>query len=341
VSPASSPDNPSLLFTGPGAAEVRSLAVPRPGRDEVLVRTRRSLVSTGTELTVLSGTAGGEEWRALGRYPFQPGYANAGEVLAVGEGVDSSWLGARVHNHGKHQAYTLSAADRLARIPDGVGDEEAVFTTLAKVAMNGLRRVAATWGESIAVVGLGLLGQLTCRLAGVIGLAPVFAAEPSVYRRGLLPERPGLHPWGAGLAELAAEIRERNRGRLADLVVEATGDPDLLPQELQLLRNQGRFLVLSSPRGASRFDFHDLCNRRSLTLVGAHGFSHPAVATPDNPWTSARHGELFLDLLATGAVETSSLVSHRISYSRAPEAYELLRAARAGGGEAMGVILEW
>ena len=331
-------ENPSVVFTARDRVEVQHQPVTLPGPGEVLVRTRRSLISTGTELTLLHGTGQGEAWSGLTHYPRTSGYSNVGDVVAVGDGVDPAWLGQRVHNHGPHQAYACSPADRIAALPPEVADESATFTTLAKVAMNGLRRAGLTWGESVVVVGLGLVGQLACQLCRVAGAQLVVAVDPSDFRRGCLPAERYLVPWSGSLEALATHLPELNHGRLADLVIEATGDSAVLPQEPALLRPHGRLLILSSPRGASRFDFHDLCNRRSLTLLGAHGFSHPPVETPDSPWTSRRHGEIFLDLIAGGQVNTKPLISHRFPAQEAPEAYRLLGEHR---GEALGVVLEW
>ena len=140
------------------------------------------------------------------------------------------------------------------------------------------------------------------------------------------------------MKHLRRPIEELNDGRRVDVVIECTAEASLIPEELEVLRDQGRLLMLSSPREATTFDFHDLCNRRSLSLIGAHGFSHPAVATPDNPWTGQRHGELFLEWLAAGRMRIDELISHHFSYQRAERAYELLANRR---DDALGVIFEW
>lgn len=332
--------NLSLWVTAPGRVELRPGEVPAPGPGEVLVRARCSLVSTGTELTFVAADGRpGSVWDEIGRLPRAIGYSQVGEVVDLGPGVDRSWLGRRVHSRAPHAAWAARALDRLQPIPDEVSDEDATFTTLASVVMNGLRRARLTWGESVAVFGLGLLGQLSVRLADAVGASPIFGVELSAYRLGKLPRGPGVHALeGGDVAALREAVLAKNRGRLADVVVELTGAAELIPEELELLRDQGRFLLLSSPRAATRFDFHDLCNRRSLTIVGAHGASHPAVATPDHPWTARRHDELFLDWLAAGRLSVAELVSHRFPFDRAEEAYSLLGERR---GEAVGVILDW
>ena len=332
--------NPSLVFTAPGRVEIVDRAVPEPEPGEVLIRTLRSLVSTGTELTLLHGQAApGSAWAKISQFPQPPGYSHVGEVVEVGEGVEDAWRGCRVSTHRPHAAWVTCPAADLRILPDGVASEDATFTTLAEVAMNGLRRAHLTWGESVAVFGLGILGHLATRLAVAGGAGPIFAIEPSELRRSKLPRTPwihGLEP--AHPARLREVVVERNHGRRADLVIELTADPELIPGELELVRDLGRFLILSSPRGATHFDFHDLCNRRSLSLIGAHGFSHPTAEWPDYPWTARRHGELFLAWLAEGRFTVNELISHRFSYERAADAYALLSEWR---GDALGVVFEW
>ncbi|MCA1621614.1 MAG: zinc-binding alcohol dehydrogenase [Acidobacteria bacterium] len=223
-------------------------------------------------------------------------------------------------------------------IPDEVPDEDATFGTLSEVVMNGLRRGQLTWGESVAVVGLGLLGQLCVRLCALAGARTVYGIELSPRRLGWMPGGEPYCALSGPAGEFKDTILERNKGRLLDVVFELTSAPDAIPGQLTLLRPQGRFVILSSPRGATLFDFHDLCNRQSFTIVGAHGFSHPPAESFNNPWTGRRHGELFLDLLAAGRLTVGELISHRIPHGRAPEAYELLASRRE---EAMGVVLEW
>jgi 2-desacetyl-2-hydroxyethyl bacteriochlorophyllide A dehydrogenase len=332
-------DNPSVVFVEAGRVEIVNQPMPAPAAGEVLIRTTCSLISTGTELMLLSGKARHNSvWAEITEFPFRPGYSNVGEVVETGAGVEPWWLGRRVGTHTAHAAYVTCAVNALRPLPDTVRDEDATFGTLSEVVMNGLRRGRLTWGESVAVVGLGLLGQLCVRLCALAGAHTVYGIELSPRRLRWMPEGASF----CGLLGKAGELKEtimvRNKGRLLDIVFELTSDSDAIPGQLTLLRPQGRFVILSSPRGATLFDFHDLCNRQSFTIIGAHGFSHPPVETLDNPWTGRRHGELFLDLLAAGKLNVSELISHRIPSERAPEAYELLAARRE---EAMGILLEW
>jgi threonine dehydrogenase-like Zn-dependent dehydrogenase len=204
--------------------------------------------------------------------------------------------------------------------------------------MHGLRRARLTWGESVVVFGLGIVGHLCVRLAHVAGAAKIFALELSDLRRIKLPREAHIHALGGDLDSALQAVHRETDGQGVDLIIEATGAGELIPREMAFVRDQGRLLVLSSPRSATTFDFHDLCNRRSLTIIGAHGFSQPGVPTPDDPWTRQRHGDLFLAMVAAGRVSVGELVTHRFAYERAQEAYALLAES---GGDALATIIDW
>lgn len=324
-----------IWFAEPGRIEFKQAARAAPAPGEVGIRSQCSLISPGTELSLLHGPAEADSaWAEFGRYPRQVGYSNAGIVESVGEGVDEAWIGARVATRAPHAAWVNRPLADLRVIPDSVGFDEACFSTLAGVAMNGLRRAALSWGESVGVIGLGLVGQLAARVALAAGAGPVFGFDVDASRL----QR--LRPAGAlPMTSLeAGAVSAANRGRLLDLVIEASACAESIPRQIELIRDEGRLLMLSSPRGAAPFDFHDGCNRRSISIVGAHGFSQPKFETAGNPWTSPRHGELFLDWLAAGRLSVKELISHRLPAQRVAEGYELLASK---SDQALGVVLQW
>lgn len=331
--------NPTIVFTGPRAVAVEDLPSPDPQAGEVLIRTHCTQISIGTELAVLEGDApGGETWREMRQYPYVAGYSNTGTIVAVGEGVSADWIGARVASWGPHGALVCVAADRCWRLPDSVSDEAGTFLSLAHVALHGMRRSGLVFGESAVVFGLGIVGQITAQLCRFAGVRPTVCVDAAAARLDKLPEDPALFPVNATEQDVAAAVREATRGRMADVVFEATGNGDLIPGELAALHNEGRCVIVSSPRQATLFDFHDLCNRPSYTIIGAHNWSHPMHATPQNPWTWERHTELYADLLASGALDVDRLVTHRVTVDETPELYARLLQDRT---QALGVLISW
>ncbi|WP_436925625.1 zinc-dependent alcohol dehydrogenase [Halosimplex amylolyticum] len=331
-------DNDTVVFESPETVTVERRDVPVPDADEVLVESRRTLVSTGTELTILSGEYPADSRWDHYDYPFVPGYNNVGTVVEVGDDVEAIDEGQRVATLGSHARYVTVSADACRPLPDGVSDEEAAFFTIAEIVMNGVRRGEVAFGESTVVFGLGLLGQLAVRVCELAGARPVVGVDPSAPRVGYLPDRPSVTGVDPTTDSLEAAVARLTGDRMADVAFEVTGNPDAIPGEFDALRTQGRLVLLSSPRGTTEFNFHDRCNAPSHTIVGAHNSSHPSVATPANPWTNKRHCELFFSCLADGTLSVSDLVSHRVAVADAPETYAELLADRS---EAMGVVIEW
>jgi len=331
--------NPTVVFSAAGRVVVEDRPAPEPGADELLIRTHYSLISIGTELSVLEGQASnGQVWREMQEYPFCPGYCNVGTVLATGDEVDQKWIGQRVVSWGGHAAFVTIDLEHCWPIPDECDDEEAAFLVLFHVAANGLRRSSLVIGESAVIYGLGIIGQLLSRLCQIAGARPVCGVDVSRERVKLLTDDTDIIGIVAGEQNTLEAVTTATRERMADVVFEVTANAELIPKELEVLRDEGRFVIVSSPRAATLFDFHDLCNRPSITIIGAHNWSHPTHATPQNPWTMARHAELFFDLIATGDLDVIPLISHRISVEEAPQFYEQLMQDRTN---TMGAIIRF
>jgi 2-desacetyl-2-hydroxyethyl bacteriochlorophyllide A dehydrogenase len=331
--------NETIVFDEPKSVTIEDHDQPTPGADEVLIRTERTLVSTGTELTVLSGEyPDGSYWDEHASYPFEPGYNNVGEIVETGDDVTNLEVGQRVGTYGPHAAYTVASADHCRPIPDGVDDDQAAFFTIAEIVMNGVRRSDLTWGETAAVYGLGLLGQFAVQFCRVAGARPVIAADVATNRLKYVPDEAAIETIDPSTTDPETAVRNAANDRLVDVVFEVTGNPAVITDELDVLREQGRFVVLSSPRGETQFDFHDFCNGPSYRIIGAHNSSHPSVATPENPWTQHRHAELFFDLVRDGELTVDHLISHRADYADAADIYETLLDDRS---KAMGVLIEW
>ena len=332
------PMGPTVRFTAPETAIVEDRDVPEPGPNELLVETTRSLISTGTELTLYAGKYPEDSaWADYGSYPLVPGYSNVGRVIEIGADVEETYRDARVASWAGQTAYHTLTPEQCIVVPDGVEDEEAAFFAIAQIVMNGIRRGRVDWGETVAIFGLGLLGQFATRFCRIAGAWPVVAVDLADSRLSFLPDDPGVVPVNATDADPAAIIEDETGG-LADVVYEVTGLPDAIPDQFDCLRRLGRFVVLSSPRGETTFDFHDLCNSPSYEIIGAHQGSHPPVATPQTPWTKERHAALFFEFLQADQLDVASLITRRAAPADAPETYAHLLDRRT---DELGVIFEW
>jgi 2-desacetyl-2-hydroxyethyl bacteriochlorophyllide A dehydrogenase len=310
-----------------------------PGEDQVLIRTERSLISTGTELTALSGEFPAEgAWANYIRYPVGCGYSNVGTVVRVGAGVDRVAVGDRVTSWAAHATYGLRGQGQVWRVPPEVDSEAASFATLAEIVMGGLRRSRLSFGESVVIVGAGLLGQLCAHFCRAAGAWPVLVVDTAEARLGVA-QRMGAHATIAGTSASAIErVKALTAGRLADVVFEITGNPLAFPGAVKLARRLGRVVLLGSPRGPVTLDLHDEVHTLGLEIIGAHNSTHPPVESPNSPWTIGRHTELFLAWQAEGAVDVRPLISHRFPWQDSPEAFRMLLTDRSG---ALGVVLDW
>jgi threonine dehydrogenase-like Zn-dependent dehydrogenase len=267
-----------------------------------------------------------------------------GRVVDVGPDAAEAGLafnsGDRIGVWGGHARFhTISSDDWWFPVPEGPTDAEAAFGPIAQITMNGIRQAEVEWGDTVTVFGLGLLGQFAVRLLLLAGARPVFGFDLESSRVDLLPEHPSLS--GVLPSEddnLPSLVEEENGGRLADVVVESTGVAGAIPDQFDVLRKQGRLVVLGSPRDTTEFDFYSQCHLPGHEIVGAHVGTHPEVATVNDRWTMQRHAELFFDYLADASLNVESLVSDEVSVERAPAVYAALDADRT---EKMGVQFVW
>lgn len=330
-------DNPTVVFPAAREVTIEDRERPTPAADEVLIETETSLVSTGTELTVLSGDyPEGSYWDEYGEYPFDAGYCNVGVVREAGADADVA-VGTRVVTLAPHAAWAATPADQCMPIPDAVDDEAASLAVIAVIVMNGVRRGRVDWGETVAIYGLGILGQLAVRFARLAGAETVLGVDLAERRLDYLPDVPGVIGVDPTERDPAAVLDEA-AGRHADVAFEVTGNPDAIPDEFAVLRKQGRLVLLSSPHGKTTLDFHDHVNAPSHEIIGAHQESHPPVETPATPWTRERHADLFFEYLMQDRLATEDLFSHVHPAEDAPTLYESLLDDRT---QAMAVRLEW
>jgi 2-desacetyl-2-hydroxyethyl bacteriochlorophyllide A dehydrogenase len=332
--------NPIIVFPEKQVSELQYREIKHPGPGELLVKNRKSLISIGTEMTAFSGDyPAGSTWETCFPYPFESGYATVGEVVGVGSGLDETWLGKRVGTMSPHCRYAVVSAEDVRIVHrDELSDEEAVFYIIAQIVMRGMRMSRVGWGDVSVVFGMGLLGHFAACFCRLSGAKPVIAVDTSDFRLDILPEDVSLIKVNPLKEDLQERLKKHSRGRMADVVFEVTGNAKLIPDEFKVLHEQGRFVVMSSPRDKTAFDFHDLCNRPSHTIIGAHNFSHPKVATYENPWTAVRHCELFFDLVADGELDVRRMISHRLDYREAPGIYHELLEDRS---RYMGIVIDW
>src|SRR3954470_124514 len=138
------------VFAAPCQIVMEPLELGAPGPGQALLRTERTLISTGTELTMLTGDfPAGSRWAQWVKYPVGVGYSSVATVVEIGEGVDRVKAGDRVASTAGHASHALHPANHLWLLPDGVDAEAGTFATLAEIVLGGIHLSRLTLGESV------------------------------------------------------------------------------------------------------------------------------------------------------------------------------------------------
>lgn len=329
----------TIVFIGKNQVDVRPEPLTAPGRGEVLVQAAKTLISSGTEGIVLGRLfAPGTHWDRWVRYPFYPGYSMAGRVVATGTGVEGLSEGDRVAVRQPHRQHVIVRSGAVSRIPDGVCDEDATWFGLANIVQNGVRRAEHALGESVAVIGLGPLGQLVVQYVRLLGARHVVAIDPAERRLTLAQTHGATDVINSEVAEAREEVVRLTDGQGAHVVYDVTGASSVFPAALGLLRRFGRLVLLGDTGTPEEQHLTGDVITRGLRIIGAHDGNPPVESTDHAYWSHPRMTELFFTYLQRGDMKVSDLITHRFAPDQAPEAYDLLRERRSS---TMGVVFDW
>jgi len=269
--------------------------------------------------------------------PSALGYSSAGPVVAVGEGVSDINVGDRVAcagaGHAVHAEFACIPRLLLARIPsETVNFDEAAFTTLGAVALHGVRNADAQLGDVVAVIGLGLLGQLTIQILRAAGCR-VLGMDISSERAAL-----ALRHGADAVSTLSSEFHDlcflHSAGHGVDAVLITAQSSSNDPIELAGTVARNRAVVVAVGTVAMdiprrRFYEKELDFRVSRSYGPGRYDSAYEQKGIDYPigyvrWTETRNMEAFVKLLADGKLDVRSLITHRFPVAQAHSAYELI-----------------
>jgi predicted dehydrogenase/threonine dehydrogenase-like Zn-dependent dehydrogenase len=277
------------------------------------------------------------------------GYSAAGVAVEVGPEVRGISPGDRLAIAGggaaNHAELDIVPGLLCAPIPEGVSFEDASFGTLGAIAMHGFRRADVQVGARVAVIGLGLVGQLAVRIAGAAGcrvlgvdLSPrlldlAASAGAEVSLRAELDDSSAWAGWADAVLICASAPGSDDPIRLAATLA-ADRAPVVVVGDVGLDVPRGPYydreldLRLSRSYGPGRYD----------PAYEIHGHDYPKGYVR---WTEGRNMESFLELVGSGKVDPGSLVTHRFPFDRAEEAFELLTSDQPQGGRPIGIVLDY
>lgn len=352
-----------------GVINVVDVPVPRVLDGSLLIKSTYSLISPGTERMLLE--FGKASWIEKARkqpdkvrmviqkilkdgiqetfkvvknkldQPFSLGYCNVGRVVEIGAYVDGYKIGDRVISNGKHAEVNNVPINLSMKVPDNVSDQEASFTVLGSIALQGTRLLQPTLGETVVVIGLGLVGLLTvqillangCRVLGLdfdstkTELAKQFGAETILVNTKNDPVNTAIH-------------YSRGRGVDGVIITAATTSSEPIRQAAQMCRKRGRIILVGvSGLEFSRNDFFE----KELTFQvsasygpGRYDLNYEEKGQ-DYPlgfvrWTLRRNFEAVLDMISNGSIKVKSLISNYFSIEDAQQAYNYIENNKSSLG---------
>src|ERR1700722_11515937 len=358
-----------------GRIILEEIPVPRPQSGAILLRTSRSLISSGTERMLLEfGRAGWIEKvrrqpekarqvfdkmrtdgvlatlqavRSKLDQPIPLGYCNVGRVVEAGADAPEFTVGDRVVSNGSHAEFVSVERNLCARIPGSVSDDEAVFTPLAAIALQGLRLAAPLIGERFCVIGLGLVGLIAVQLLRANG-CKVLAVDPDPARAALArrfgADVVDMHAGGDVLA--AAVSFSDGRGIDGVLITAATDSNEPVESAARMCRQRGRIVLIGvTGLELNRAEFY----KKEITFqvscsygpgrydeaYEGRGIDYPFGLVR---WTEQRNFQAVLQLMGSSQLDVRPLISHRFFFEAAAAAYDLLADRKQAS---LGIVLDY
>lgn len=341
----------AVIFESPNNVTVWSIDLPELGDNQVLVKTHYSSISPGTELRTLAGK---EKHAPV--FPLIPGYSVAGEVIAVGSAVKGLKKGTMTtlrgglpltpkvkSSWGGHSEYVVVPQEEVFVLPDGVDFQKATLIPLLATALHGVDLANVRIKEQVAVVGLGLVGQLCARLLHYSG-ANVVATDLYEYRRRVAAEA------GIPVVSPGNNLRKAFEAYFpygAEVVLDATGSPKTMAPSLSLLREKPR----QDPCGSEQDDadgteagMFDVLKKKAHIQNGWRGpriivqgsyaelieICYYDLFNNEVGFIVPRVHELkdifrAIELASDPSFNLSGLISETLSYKEAPAAYQKMR----------------
>ncbi len=319
----------SIVFTAPETVELREQELAPPGPGQVLIKTLFSAISPGTERLVYRGLAPDDlpvdetipGMPGAFAFPLQYGYSTVGTVISAGDTLPQEWEGRAVFAFHPHENFFLTDAADLHPLPPGIAPEEALLLPAMETGVNLVMDGRPLIGESVVILGQGIIGLLTAALVALHPVAGLMTLDRHARRRQCSlsmgadvsfdpEERDAISEWMAG---------QGNRG--ADLVYELSGNPSSLDRAVSLAGFGGR-VVIGSWYGKMpvSLDLGGRFHRDRIRLIG----SQVSTIEPGlrGRWDKARRFAVAWEMIRK--IRPAGCITHRFAFEDAPEAYRFL-----------------
>ncbi|RKO68673.1 dehydrogenase [Sphingobacterium puteale] len=328
-----------------GETILEDVPAPQVKRGSVLIQTTRSLVSLGTERMLVEFGKSNLIQKArqqpdkvkqvldkikteglvptleavfnkLGE-PLPLGYCNVGRVIAVGEGVNDFKVGDRVASNGHHAEFVSIPKNLVAHIPSNVSDDEATFTVIGSIGLQGIRLLNPTLGETVVVVGLGLIGLITAQLLVANGCR-VIGSDIDESKLAMAAEW-GVIPFNPIKGDIVKFVEDQTNGVGADgvIITASAKNNEIISQAAKMSRKRGR-IVLVGVIGLdiSRADFYE--KELSFQVSCSYGpgrydedYEQKGIdyPLPFVRWTEKRNFETILQAISSQRIRVNEMIT--------------------------------
>ncbi|MAV65408.1 MAG: dehydrogenase [Candidatus Marinimicrobia bacterium] len=278
--------------------------------------------------------------------PITLGYCNVGKVVEIGHNVNDFSVGDRVVSNGSHSEVVSVSKNLCAQIPDNVTNEEASFTVLAAIGLQGIRLAKPTLGESFAVIGLGSIGLLTVQMLIAQGCR-VLAIDIQDERLQLAKDfgATTINPKEGNDVISFAKKFSRGQGIDGVIITASTKSNEVISQAANICRKRGRIVLVGvTGLDLSRDDFYEKELSFQVSCSYGPGRYDPNYEEGGNDypiafvrWTEQRNFEAVLDLMSSKKINLAPLISHRIPFEDAPKFYSKI----SEGEQGLGMLIEY
>ncbi|MHA6697200.1 bi-domain-containing oxidoreductase [Chryseobacterium sp. A321] len=348
-----------------GQTILEEVPAPQVARGAVLIQTTRSLVSLGTERMLVEFGKSNLVSKArqqpdkvkqvldkikteglmptleavfnkLGE-PLPLGYCNVGKVIAVGEGVSEFKVGDRVASNGQHAEFVSIPKNLVAHIPDNVSDDEAAFTVIGSIGLQGIRLLDPTLGETVVVTGLGLIGLLTAQLLIANG-CKVIGVDIDESKLALA-EHWGIIPFNPRNGDVVKFVEENTNNVGADgVIITASAKTDeIISQAAKMSRKRGRIVLVGViGLNLSRAEFYE--KELSFQVSCSYGpgrydedYENRGIdyPLPFVRWTEKRNFEAILQSISSGKLQVKEMITEIIPLENYLDIYGEIGASKS------------
>ena len=330
-----------LIVSEPGTIQLQDAELDdHLAPHQALVRTQHSIVSAGTEGAGFTGLVREMPFGDAGQYPRTTGYGNIGEVIAVASDDLMCQPGDRVLSFSNHASVVKADAHRMALpVPDGSPGEHMVFSRMAGVSISALRSSSVQPGDTVLVIGMGLVGNFAAQMFRLAG-ADVMVADLSDYRLRRARECGIERTVNSGTEDLSEAVNEWTKGAKAAIAVEAIGISEVIAEAVAQTARYGEVILLGSPRASATFDVTPMLLRihlEAIRMIGSLEWRWPMHATERSRDLVANYRQI-ARWIAADTLQVAPLLDQLASPVDCQRIYDGLTEKRE---DYLGAVFDW